>query len=369
MNDMNTLTEAEFRFRFETLLSQLPKEDLRDVAFIDIPSDRKPWRDTGIDLSAGEWITTFAMGRTYLKGTELWFGADFQFWCRIGLEGEIFRGTRASNTFAVEKAGRLYLASNFPGQWSTRTGDLATPDEVYEQVTGSLSVLIVRWRVDPGEGLEKLAELGDVGELITGEIDRLNHPVISPPGWDYLWFLGPAEIYRPCHVPEKASAICCHTHRDVGLLQKDVELPLKPNTRLRWAWGMERLPSAVREDTLPTHDYLSIAVEFDNGQDITYYWSAELPVGTGYRCPIPTWTARETHVVIRSGAEGLGQWFSEERDIYRDYREFIGGPAPANIVKVWLIAVSLFQGQEGDCRYSDIGFVTDDGSVSVQSAG
>lgn len=44
---------------------------------------------------------------------------------------------------------------------------------------------------------------------------------------------------------------------------------------------MDLLPSEVREDTLTTHDYMSIAVEFDNGQDITCYWSAELPVGPG----------------------------------------------------------------------------------------
>jgi hypothetical protein len=107
-------------------------------------------------------------------------------------------------------------------------------------------------------------------------------------------------------------------------------------------------------------------VEFDNGQDITYYWSAELPVGTAYRCPIPTWTARETHVVIRSGSEGLGQWFDEERDIYRDYLEFVGGPAPARIVRVWLIAVSLFQGKEGECRYADLAFVTEKGVTPIR---
>jgi hypothetical protein len=117
---------------------------------------------------------------------------------------------------------------------------------------------------------------------------------------------------------------------------------------------------------LPTHDYLSIAVEFDNGQDITYYWSAELPVGTSYRCPIPTWTARETHMVVRSGRQGLGQWFSEERDVYKDYAEAIGGPMPARIVRVWLIAVSLFQGREGKCQYADIAFAANGRVIAVR---
>ncbi len=92
--------------------------------------------------------------------------------------------------------------------------------------------------------------------------------------------MGPAEIYRACQEPAHGPAIRCHS-RD------DVDLPLLPDTRLRRAWRTDQFPSGVREDTLPTHDYLSITVEFDNGQDITDFWSAELPVGTGFRCPTP----------------------------------------------------------------------------------
>ena len=116
---------------------------------------------------------------------------------------------------------------------------------------------------------------------------------------------------------------------------------------------IERLPSAVAEDTLPTHDYLSIAVEFDDGQDITYLWSAELPVETVFRCPIPSWTARETHVVVRTGLAALGQAQTESRDVYADYHTHIQGNA-TRIVSVWLIAVSLFQHSLGSCRYESI---------------
>ena len=43
------------------------------------------------------------------------------------------------------------------------------------------------------------------------------------------------------------------------------------------------LPGLLREDSVPSHDYLSIAVEFENGLDLTYYWSTALPVGTHLR--------------------------------------------------------------------------------------
>jgi hypothetical protein len=127
---------------------------------------------------------------------------------------------------------------------------------------------------------------------------------------------------------------------------------------------MEKLPSKVAEDTLPTHDYLSVAVEFDNGQDITYFWSCELPLETTFRCPIPTWTHRETHVVARTGLQDLGKWLSEERDVYADYAERIGGPMPERIVRVWLIAVTIFQQTEGRCQFADIAFKMPGGGVT-----
>lgn len=356
----------EFKSRFTELLGTVTNDVICEYRFFDIPSYQKPWFDTGLDVEAGDNLTSFAAGNTQFKDLPITLEPNFQLWFRIGQDGKIFRGTRDSHSFTIEQSGRLYLASYFPGEWSNKTGELVTPDEVYDMVTGNIVVLLIRWQGNTLDGLKNLAEHSDANNLIAMEIDRLVSPIITPEGWDYLWFVGPAEIYQSRAVPEKQSAICCHTHNDVGLLQKPVSLPFKPNTRLRWSWKIDTLPSTVREDTLPTHDYLSIAVEFDNGQDITYYWSAELPPETVFRCPIPTWTARETHVVIRSGSQGLGEWLNEERDIYQDYSDAIGGVIPGNIVKVWLIALSLFQHEEGVCQYADISFLSDDRVIPVQ---
>ena len=356
----------EFKSRFTELLGNVAKDVIDDHRFFDVPSDQKPWFDTGLDVEAGDNLTSFAAGKTQFKDLPITLEPNFQLWFRIGQDGEIFRGTRDSHSFTAEQSGRLYLASYFPGEWSSKTGELVTPDEVYDMVTGNIVVLLIHWQGNTLDGLKNLAEHSAANNLIAMEIDRLVSPIITPEGWDYLWFAGPAEIYRSRAVPVKKSAICCHTHNDVGLLQKPIFLPFKPNTRLRWSWKIDTLPSTVHEDTLPTHDYLSIAVEFDNGQDITYYWSAELPPETVYRCPIPTWTARETHVVIRSGSQGLGEWLNEERDIYQDYSDAIGGVIPGNIVKVWLIALSLFQHEEGVCQYADISFLSDDRVIPVQ---
>jgi DUF3047 family protein len=120
-----------------------------------------------------------------------------------------------------------------------------------------------------------------------------------------------------------------------------------------WRWKVDRLPSGAAEDTLLCHDYLSLALEFENGRDLSWYWSARLPPETHFACPIPQWTPRETHLVVRSGAAGLGAWQSERRDVYADYRRAIGEP-PRRIVAAWLIANSLFQHGSGSAEFADI---------------
>ncbi|MFZ2404827.1 MAG: DUF3047 domain-containing protein [Methylobacter sp.] len=108
---------------------------------------------------------------------------------------------------------------------------------------------------------------------------------------------------------------------------------LAPNAAVRES-RENGCPALRRAGRYPaTHDYLSIAVEFDNRQDIIYYWSAELPPETSYRCPISTWAHRGTHVVLRSGQQGLGEWFNEDRNLYQDYINAIGGTVPGNIIK------------------------------------
>jgi hypothetical protein len=361
-----TISGPEFKARFAELHRKAAADDILAMSFIDIDSKLVPWLDTGIDLAKGEKVTLLSVGKTTLIGTGLSFGADFQLWFRIGTEGEVFRGTRFSHSFCAERSGRFFVASYFPGEWANRSGELAVPPEAYQQVSGTHSLVLIRWECEILEGLQRLAAVDDVENLISGEIERLNKPGKVPTGWHYLWFLGPAEIYGSCQDSGRKDSICCHNHNDVGLLQKDVVLPLLPDTRLNWSWRIDQLPSLVGEDSLQTHDYLSIAVEFDNGQDITYFWSSELPVGKSFRCPIPTWNHRETHVVIRSGPLGFGEWIQESRDLYADYGAFIEGDRPANIVRVWLIAVSFFQGGEGSCRYADISLSGNHGVTPIR---
>lgn len=355
--------ESEFRTSLEEALRTAPAGLVASRHVFHLPANKPPWLDTGLDLQPGDRCTWFAAGRVYLsRALDVFVEPHFQLWARVG-DGSVFSGSRASHSFTAA-GGRLRLASYFPGEWSDPSGKLGTPESEYKNATGGLSVVLVRWNEDPLPALRRLSASGPARRWIDMEIDRLSSPVCRPDGWNYLWFLGDAEIYSsppPAAPPRQGSLpaheIHCCTRADVGILQYDLDAPLTPETRLAWSWRVDALPSAFAEDILLTHDYLSIAVEYDNGIDMTWYWSAELPVGTAYWCPLPTWKDREFHVVAQSGASGLGQWIDEDRNLYEEYRRFIGTP-PARIRRVWLIANSLFQRLEGRCAYRDIRLLT-----------
>src|SRR4029453_13580468 len=91
-------------------------------------------------------------------------------------------------------------------------------------------------------------------------------------------------------------AISVEPLKNAGILQRPVGIELKPQTKLSWRWIVEELPSRLPENQLTSHDYLSIAAEFDDGQDLTYFWRSILPIGTAFRCPIPRWTPLEFHM-------------------------------------------------------------------------
>jgi hypothetical protein len=80
--------------------------------------------------------------------------------------------------------------------------------------------------------------------------------------------------------------------------------------------------------------------------------------------PVPTWKDKETHVVVRCGTTGLGQWLNEKRDRHADYARILGGPA-REVVRVWLIANNLFQRGHGRCEYASIRLETNEGTVEV----
>jgi hypothetical protein len=325
---------------------------IAEARVVRMPGNVPPWTDTGMRIAKGDEVSVLAEGRIVTsEAANLSFRPRFALWTRIGGRGPIWTGTRDTQSFRAERDGALELAI-YNGEWKTPDGVLATPVEAYAGVTGAIDALIVRWRGEARAGLEVVQRAAPGESLVALELERLAAPAVRPAGWSYLWFLGQSEIYRALRGAGRQS-IVCRCEDDAAILRRPIDLELGPETEIRWRWKIDKLPSSAPEDTLLCHDYLSVALEFDNGRDLSWFWSSSLPKETSFVCPIPQWTPRETHLVVRSGASGLGAWQSERRNVHADYRAAMGEP-PRRVVAVWLIANSTFQHGEGAAEFADI---------------
>jgi hypothetical protein len=331
-------------------------ELLSGSEILHLPGHIPPWTRSGVRVAKGDCVTWLAAGRIVISPElDLSGGPRFHLWARVGDHGTITNGPGDTYTLTSCDAGPVDLAI-YHGEWATPEGDLATPREAYATLTGAIEVCLLHWR-RPGldaarSGLEQLLALAKDEPLLAAELTRLESPARDPSGWRHLWFLGQSRIFESVR-RDGREAIRIALRDDLAILQKPAAFELLPGTTLSFEWKVDSLPAQVAEDTLPTHDYLSLAVEFENGKDLSYFWSCALPPEHAFACPIPTWTARETHLVLRSGRQELGHWVSESRDLFADCVR-IYGTAPRRIVAVWLIAVSSFRRGRGEALVSDI---------------
>ena len=340
------LTQGMARIAQNAAVPQLDR-----IETFQVNGDDLPWKDTGVEVAEGQSVTFLLSGRWWIvKDLDVWVEPGLAFFARVGDANPIYNPMSNSGTMIAPRSGRISVARSI-GDWVDEKAEAVfTPPEMYIQNDGShIEVVALVWNGDPLEGLRALRYQGDVGGAINAEITRLETEPSVPAGWRPLYLTGNGGIFSSCGPGE----ICCHVHKKACLMAHDVSLPLSSDAVLDWRWNVAELPSMISEDQLLGHDYISMAVEFDDGQDITYMWSKDLPVGHAFRCPFPRWNPVETHVVVRSGMGELGQWLTESRNIHDDYHQHIGGDAK-RIVAVWIIALSIFQRRTGLARISDI---------------
>lgn len=356
-------TPAQFEAQLIDIAAPLAGEAVLGLRALYLSWRVGAWLDTGLQVKAGDQLTFVLEGGVEVsRALGIRYSAELATWARIGERGPIFRALHDTQSFTVEQDGPLQLKLYPRDRWLDASGRYrGEPPAFNPDEGGGVNVGIIHWRpgTDVAEVLGQAAAGRDAAHWASRELARLRTPRAPlPGGWQELWELGPSTVFSAV-TPAQAGraptqAIRLHTRDDVSILQKDADLPLSAHTTLSWKWKVDRLPSSVAEDQIHTHDYLSIAVEFDNGRDLTFYWSRDLPEGTHFHCPLPGWHDRETHVVVRSGTADLGQWLCEEQNILDHYRTAIGGEPPARIRRVWLIGVSLFQHGEGEATFGDI---------------
>ncbi|MAN63610.1 MAG: hypothetical protein CMI60_16875 [Parvibaculum sp.] len=335
-----------------------------DASFHTLSAEGSDWTDTGVSVSAGEEVTLLAQGVFWMsKPLDIRLPPSAALWVRIG-DGNVFKVTSNATTIVAGGSGRLRLIAAGPGVWENQQGEFLG-GEVPVGPQGELDVAVLKFKGNAADALQDLAAKVEkpLADLLKEGVDHITNPGTPPENWHYLWRLGDGELYQSAEEQDDA-CIHCTTHEDVGILQIPAERPLTDTLKLKWDWIAHQLPSTLPEDIEPTHDYLSIAVEFDNGLDLTYMWSAALLEDTIFQCPLAWWDERETHWVIRTKKD-VGKWLSEERSIRRDYERAIGGDVPEKVVQIWLIANSLFQRGTGKCDYRAIRLVDGDEMLTL----
>jgi Protein of unknown function (DUF3047) len=240
-------------------------------------------------------------------------------------------------------------------------GTITTDRIPYRAMAGTLSAVVARWApgTDPQRALESIADRDRSG-LCAAEAALLADPPAPPAGWDTHPLAGREQAFFP-----SGSGITVNADWTSAIIRHPAEMTLTPALRLRWSRRLDTLPSRLPEDSALTHDYLSVAVEFDDGQGLTWYWSCCLPEGFSYRCPLPHWRRRETHIVARTGTTGLGRWIDEERPVLADHQAAIGGRAPSRVVRTGLIAQTVPQAGHAAAEFSRIELVDGDQTPRV----
>lgn len=352
-------TAAEFADAAERWVATLPatrliRETISAARVVRLQARDAPWQGTGIRVKAKQAYSLFASGRVQWSPRDpALYGGPRQHLCaRIAPGGRVVNPSGDTGSFVADVDGELELGV-YMGVWKNALGELATSKSLYRRLTGGINVLAIGWCGDAANALATLNDIGLQTPLLSQEIARLRAPRLPPVNWNYLLETGTAGVFSDAVGPLGERTIAIDSRDDQGIVCISVNCELNSNTRLSWRWRVTECPSEVAEDRPQTHDYISIAAEFDNGRDLTWIWSSQLKPETHFDCPIHAWTARETHWVARSGTEHLGQWCSEERNVYADVLAAMG-PPPARIVRVWLIAVSSFQHGTARAEFADI---------------
>ncbi|MEO9223169.1 MAG: DUF3047 domain-containing protein [Mycobacteriaceae bacterium] len=339
---------AELKRRVDAALAHIGRS--ADVGVAQV-SQIDGWVDTDVSLRRGEQVTIVATGTLWaVRSLGIGIGPEVGLWVRVG-DGAVTSMLGNAMVIHVDTDGPMRLLAAEPGVLDDN-GDV-DHDVRRTRLRGCFALAVIAWHTDPTAALAAAASADP--DLFGACAERAASG--SPPGWHYHPRLGAADIFR--HHPQAPPAeIDCHTHGDVGILCLSTDVAITEDLRMSWSWLVTSLPSALPENIEPTHDYLSVAVEFDDGRDLSWMWSAQLAEGTVFRCPLAYWRDRETHLVIRTGNDRLGQWITERRSLADDIHYALTPPYPRRVTAIWLIANSTFQRGTGTCRYRDLTLTT-----------
>ncbi len=181
-----------------------------------------------------------------------------------------------------------------------------------------------------------------------------------PLGWELKENTGKADLKVEC---EKGNCYLRLTSENTSwTLFKSVDFDISEYPILTWRWKVTKIPQGGDVRKKETDDQAGqIYIQFPRfpeqvrSQIIGYVWDSSAPKGTLVDSPSANPPPTKI-VVLQSGEEGLGQWISERRNVYEDYKRFFGGQVPPRVKRISLWINTQRNKSSGECYFDDIVF-------------
>ena len=127
---------------------------------------------------------------------------------------------------------------------------------------------------------------------------------------------------------EGRRALSLKSRDEHSTIAREVHVDLEATPILEWSWKVVELPAGADVRARATSDLTAHVLvvwprvpEMLRSRLIAYAWGTTEPAGA----VLPS---RKTHTVtffiVRSGAESVGRWVTERRDVVEDYRRVYG---------------------------------------------
>lgn len=140
---------------------------------------------------------------------------------------------------------------------------------------------------------------------------------------------------------------------------REVSVDLNKTPMLNWTWKVDGILTGNDERTRKGDDYparlyvvFSGGVMFWRTRAINYVWSNRQPVDSSWP---NAFTERAHMIAIESGAERVGQWIRERRNVRADYRRAFG-EEPGRVDAVAIMTDTDNTGLVTTAWYGDIWF-------------
>jgi hypothetical protein len=165
--------------------------------------------------------------------------------------------------------------------------------------------------------------------------DRVTIPIEGsssgpPAGWELKEWKGAAKF--DVVDTEAGKTIHLRSSSTSSALYREIKFDIREYPYISWRWKVVTIPQGADVRKKSTDDQAAqVYVIFPkfpalvNSKLVGYIWDTGAPAGS---IVTSTKTSNTRYIVIKSGKTGLGEWFTEKRNVYEDYRKLFGEEPP-----------------------------------------